>query len=453
MNWSIKVASGVLVIALISSSTLLAQEKHQGLWEIPSGSHQRAGSHQHAGTPQHSVVTPVPVQNVEPASYQVGQPVFDVPPANHGGHVGNGGCPGCANCGGGNGQTKYFCGVDGSGPRPLVREALWQDQQMIPWEAFAYGEYIGPHRTPHVPQYRLRVDDQIEVVYQATREQTFQPYRLTVGDSIRISSSADEELNHGTEEFGLRILSDGSLSLRLIGRVIAARKTIQDLQDELNERYAEYFETDPAIVVSGVETDTRLQDLINAVDARFGSGGQSRLATVSPDGTVQLPMIGSVPTIGLTLEELGREINMRYRQRIQGIEVTPVLTERAPRSIFVLGEVAEPGQVDLTGPTTAMQSLALAGGWNVGGNIRQIVVFRRDQNWRLMALKLDLAGGLHGHRPLPSDEIWLRHGDIVLVPKTPILRIADAVELYFTRTLYSVFPAELGVFDGQADFN
>ena len=191
---------------------------------------------------------------------------------------------------------------------------------MIPWEAFAYGEYIGPHRTPHVPQYRLRVDDQIEVVYQATREQTFQPYRLTVGDSIRISSSADEELNQGTEEFGLRILSDGSLSLRLIGRVIAARKTIQELQDELNERYAEYFETDPAIVVSGVETDTRLQDLINAVDARFGSGGQSRLATVSPDGTVQLPMIGSVPTIGLTLEELGREINMRYRQRIQGIE-------------------------------------------------------------------------------------------------------------------------------------
>ena len=36
-------------------------------------------------------------------------------------------------------------------------------------------------------------------------------------------------------------------------------------------------------------------------------------------------MIGSVPAVGLTLDELGREVNMCYRQQIQGIEVTPIL--------------------------------------------------------------------------------------------------------------------------------
>lgn len=357
----------------------------------------------------------------------------------------------CPSCGGEFG-VKYFQGVDGCTCRSRHSEPTWHDdQRAIPWEAFAYGEYIGPYRTPHLPVYRLRVDDQIEFVYRITREQAFQPYRLMVGDRIRIESSADEDLNQGGDN-GLQILSDGSISLRLIGRVMAARKTIQELQDELQVRYTEYFETDPAIIVSGVMTDTNVQDLINAVDARFGAGGQGRLATVSPDGTVQLPMIGSVPAVGLNLEELGREVNMRYRQQIQGIEVTPILQARAPRRIFVLGEVPQPGQFTLDGPTSAIQALALAGGWNNGGNLRQIVVFRRDHNWQLMAIRLDLSGGLWGRRPMPSDEIWLRDSDIVLVPKMPIQRIADAIDLYFTQGLYGIFPTQFDVFDGAAVF-
>ena len=151
----------------------------------------------------------------------------------------------------------------------------------------------------------------------------------------------------------------------------------------------------------------------------------------------------------MSLDELEREINMRYARQLQGIRVTPILTQRAPRFIYVAGEVSTPGRFELTGPTSAIQAIALAGGWNVGGNLRQIVVFRRDKDWKLMAIKLDLAGGLFGKRPIPSDEIWLRDSDIILVPKRPIQRLADAVELYFSRTLYGIFPSELGVFDAQ----
>ncbi len=359
-------------------------------------------------------------------------------------------CPHCgSNCGGAcSGEVhKYYKGVDQSTCRRSDCEPRWEDAQMIPWEAFAYGEYVGPHRTPHVPCYRVRVNDRIEFVYQLTREQSREPYRLMVGDVVEVTSTADEELNQ-TE---IRILSDGSISLRLIGRVMAARKTIEELQRDLNDRYDEFFETDPAIVVRGTTTDTRTQDLIDAVDARFGSGGQGREATVSPDGTVQLPMIGSIPAVGLTLDELKREVNMRYRQRIQGFEITPVLVQRAPRFIYVLGEVRQPGRIELTGPTSAMQAVALGGGWNSGGNLRQIVVFRRDESWRLMALRLDLAGGLHGKRPFPSDEIWLRDSDIVLVPKQPIQRLADVVDLYFTRTIYGIIPSQFA-FDNVTVF-
>ena len=112
--------------------------------------------------------------------------------------------------------------------------------------------------------------------------------------------------------------------------------------------------------------------------------------------------------------------------------------------------VEEPGRFELNGPTSITQAIALAGGWNNGGNLKQVIVFRRDQQWQLMALRLNLRRGLNGLDPLLNEEIWLRDSDVVLIPKRPIVHVADAIELYFTRTLYALFPSELGVFDAQS---
>ena len=338
--------------------------------------------------------------------------------------------------------VKHFAGVDENTARSRTGEAIWKNADMIPWEAFAYGEYIGPHRHPHVAEYRLRVDDSLEFVYILTRERSTEPYRFYVGDTISITSAIDDSINQDE----VSILGDGTISLSLIGQVRVAGKTIRDLQRELNDRYAKYFQN-PSVVVQVLEGETPLRDLLDSVDARAGQGGQSRDAVVSPDGTIQLPLIGNVPAIGLTLKEIAREVNARYRTRLRGVEVTPVLTERAPRFIYVIGEVAQPGQFELTGPTTSLQAIALAGGNIEGGNLRQIVVFRRDQNFKLMATKLDLAGALFGKRPHPSDEIWLRDSDIVLIPPTPILRFSEQVQRYLVSTLYAIFPQQGVAFD------
>jgi polysaccharide export outer membrane protein len=342
----------------------------------------------------------------------------------------------------GNQGGRLMLGVDGNHRRPF-REPRWRDASMVPWEQFSYGEYIGPYRTPHVAEYRVRIRDQLEFVYLLTREQTESEYRLNVGDTIAVVSSTHPEYSQPT----VPILSDGSISLPLIGRVRAAGRTITELQKGVNDRFVEEGVRMPEMIVQGVLTNTPLNDLRDAVDARAGVGGQSRTAEVSPDGTIQLPLIHSVPAIGLTLKELAREVNARYREKVEGVEVTPILVQRAPRIAYVLGEVVQPGRIELVGPTTAMQAIALAQGWNNGGNLRQIVVFRRDANWNLMATRLDLAGALFGKRPYPSDEIWLRDGDIVLVPKQPIMRLADAIDLYVTRTVYAIMPNQGIQFD------
>ena len=117
-----------------------------------------------------------------------------------------------------------------------------------------------------------------------------------------------------------------------------------------------------------------------------------------------------------------------------------MLAQRAPRNIYVVGEVTQPGRVELVGPTTVMQAIALAQGWNNGANLRNVIVFRRAEDWRLLATKIDIQGALYGRRPAPADEIWLRDSDIVLVPKSPIRVIDDAIELLFTNGLYAAAP-------------
>ncbi len=56
-----------------------------------------------------------------------------------------------------------------------------------------------------------------------------------------------------------------------------------------------------------------------------------------------MPAVGSVPAQGLTLDEFRVELHERFAEKIEGIEVMPVLTDRAPRYVYVLGEVRVAG--------------------------------------------------------------------------------------------------------------
>lgn len=382
--------------------------------------------------------------NVQLQSWQQPNVQYQIQPASYGQPVQGQATPRQSQL-----PAKYFCGVD-QNSRSNGREPRWGNSRRIPWETHGFGEYVGPARTPHVPEYRLRVDDQVEFIFQADRRQLQNEYRLTVGDTIRVVSTVDERLNEATIENGVTVLADGTVALDLVGNVVAAGKTLEDLRLELDSLYSPYFRTPPRINVSGISTDTARRDFLDSVDARAGVGGQARFARVTADGTIRLPLIGAIGVVGLTLDELEREVNARFLGRVQGVRVSVVLEEQAPRFLYVVGEVEQPGRVQLVGPTTALQAIALAGGEINGGNLRQIVIFRRDHNWKLMALKINLAGALNGKRPVPSDEIWLRDSDIVLVPRRPIARLADAVELYFSRTIYGIFPSELGVFDAAS---
>jgi len=317
-------------------------------------------------------------------------------------------------------------------------EVHWNAWGPIPWQAFGHGEYVGPARLPHVPEYHIRVDDEIEFVYRLKRDEVNRPYLLDVGDEIQIESLIDEKLNRK-----VTVQPDGTVDLLLLGPVRIIRRTAEQVRDELNEKYKKYYRiTD--INVTRITTQAKANDLLQSVNNRFFSGGQGKRVRVTPEGTISLPSIGVVPAQGLTLDELGREVMERYRLIADGLEMTPILAIRAPRFVYVTGEVRNPGRYEMVAPTTALQALTLAGGRVNGGNMREIVVFRRAEDWRLLATKLDLNGAWNGERPIPSDEIWLRDSDVVAVPRMPIRRLDDLIELYMTRGVYSAFPIGFG---------
>jgi len=337
-------------------------------------------------------------------------------------------------------------------------EVGWDSRDCINWQSYAQGEYVGHARTAHVPEYRLRVDDTLAVFYLRTREVQSHAYKLQVGDAVRVESltaggggtvsttGADTESTN-TSEDGLNrevsVQPDGMITMPLVGRVPAAGQTVEAVQAELEKRFKEFYRV-PAITVTPLVVNTKLEDLISTVDARAGQvGGLQVSVVVTPAGKIQLPALGSVYVQGLTLAEAKMEIDARYAATIPGVSVTVDLTARAERFVYVLGEVDLPGRFELEGPTTVMQAIALAGGWQVGANLRQVVVFRRGPDWRLMATMVDLRGALYARRPVPADEIWLNDSDIVLVPKSPIQMADEVIEQFFTRGVYAAVPLEV----------
>ncbi len=307
----------------------------------------------------------------------------------------------------------------------------------VAFDHYGPGEYVGHARLAHVPAYRLRVDDQLECLYRLTREETSEPYEINVGDELQLESVADEKLNRS-----LIVQPDGTITLKLLGQVKATGSTIAELRDKLESLYGKFYPNGAAITVSPLKVNTRLEDLRATVDSRYGnSGGQGVRVRITPEGTISLPAIGTVPAQGLTLEELKVEIDLRYAATISGIEITPILAQRAPRFCYVLGEVRIPGRYVLEGPTTVMQAIALAGSWNVGANLRQVVIFRRGEDWRLLATMVNLQGALlYANQPCPAGEIWLNDSDVIILPKGKILLGDDFINLVFTRGVYGILP-------------
>jgi polysaccharide export outer membrane protein len=139
----------------------------------------------------------------------------------------------------------------------------------------------------------------------------------------------------------------------------------------------------------------------------------TRDVTVRLDGRITLPLIGDVIAVGRTPADLSSELTRQLARFLDTPMVTLGVAQATSARVYVLGQVMRPGTFPLTGRTTVLQALALAGGLKEFVKPERILVIREEPGLRaplVVNYKRLEAGSDIGQN------IVLKAGDTVLVP-------------------------------------
>jgi len=156
-------------------------------------------------------------------------------------------------------------------------------------------------------------------------------------------------------------------------------------------------------------------------DYRLGAGDKLRIEVykdaqlsqsvqIRPDGKITLPLVGDVVATGMTPLELRDSLTKSLTEYVTNPTVTVIVVEAESAHAFVMGEVAHPGPVQLHGPTTILQALALAGGFREFANTKDVKVLRPRGNGT-ETLHFNYKDALAGD----AKPIYLKAGDTVIV--------------------------------------
>lgn len=135
---------------------------------------------------------------------------------------------------------------------------------------------------------------------------------------------------------------------------------------------------------------------------------------VLPDGSITFPLAGRVEVAGLTTRQVEERIASRIKQYIPEAVVTVAVTGIDGSRVYVLGKVAEPGQVTLMTPsTTVLQVLSQVGGVDRFADANSIRVLRQTSTGSTV-LPVRYNDLMRGNSL--ETNVVLMPGDTILVP-------------------------------------
>lgn len=137
----------------------------------------------------------------------------------------------------------------------------------------------------------------------------------------------------------------------------------------------------------------------------------SQSLQVRPDGKITLPLVGDMVASGLTSLELRDRISTSLSQYVNNPVVTVIVVEALASTVYVMGEVNEPGPLQLQGPMTVLQALAMAGGFKDFAKTDDIRILRRGAKGT-ETIRFNYKNAVRN----PGEPIYLKRGDTVIVP-------------------------------------
>lgn len=185
---------------------------------------------------------------------------------------------------------------------------------------------------------------------------------------------------------------------------------------------------DPELAVP-FNSATSYNSLTGANVSSAASSQALQMRTVDEEGMLDMPVIGKIECKGKTRSELAQEIADKIREG--GYISDPTVNiQFADMKISVIGEVARPGQYDITNDRISLlDALSLAGDLTIYGVRSDVKVIREENGVRTTA-SLDLTS----QDIYDSPYFYLQQNDVIYVK--PNKYRAQAGEISQNRSFY-----------------
>lgn len=233
-----------------------------------------------------------------------------------------------------------------------------------------------------------------------------------------------------------------ALSLALVGIAMSACTPknvtyIQDFDEEMiitnGHRQAMRVQPEDKLTIIVHSKDPELAALFNLpvvannmrnLTLASGSGSTQRAYnsndgmsayTVSAEGTIDFPVLGTLHIGGMTRNEVSAFIKGELMGRDLMKDPT-VIVEFLNSGVSVLGEVKSPGRYDMNRDNiTVLEAIALAGDLTIQGKRENVKVVREETDGTIHTYVLDLT---KGNQLMESPAYYLKQNDVIYVEPT-----------------------------------
>lgn len=173
---------------------------------------------------------------------------------------------------------------------------------------------------------------------------------------------------------------------------------------------------DPALsmMFNLVQTQNRIGQTTSSTNSSSSanSNGQTAYYTVSPEGTINFPVLGKLHIAGMTRWEVAQFIEKQLISK--KLVKDPIVTvEFVNTGISIIGEVSSPGRYEFNKDRLSLiDAIAMAGDLTPNGQRENVIVMREDSNGKQRAYRVDLTD-LNG--VVNSPVYYLQQNDVIYV--------------------------------------
>jgi len=283
-----------------------------------------------------------------------------------------------------------------------------------------------------------RAQEEAAAIPQAIGHESSPDDEIGVDDSVAITCLESDDISKTW-----RVGTNGDINLPLVGQIHAAGLTAEQLNQNLTEALKRYI-NEPHVTVYIAEFRSQPVTVTGAVHrpGHFQIEGSKTLLTVltmaggldHPPGSTAtvvrqmqygpIPLPGAHPDadgshsiVELQLKDVSNASTPASNLIIRPNDVIDVSNEE--RMVYIIGEVAKPGKVELVShdSISMMQVLAIAGGLTKVASARNTQIMR--QNSKGLYEKIGLID-LKKLQQGKSEDRMLTAGDIVVVPSSNV---------------------------------